>query len=337
MSHNQPPPQGPYGQQPQQPGPYGAPPPQGYGHPGQGGAPGQPGYGYPQQPPPVGPGQPPPPNPYGQPPQGGPYGQPGQGGYGQPPQGGPYGGPPQQPGGYPQQSGPYGGPPPASPGGGKKKIIAISAVAVAVAGALVVGVLLMGGGGGLEDDGPHTLTAPEELLTEYKKIPEDEEGAGSDAEFEEAIGALGVQDAETLDVSYSTVDFKDPAAAAQLPTAKIMMVAGAWGKVDDPEKTVNDFFTFMAAKEAEDEGGSSELVGEPEEFTPDGLDNAVMKCQRMKSDDGPGNSTIELPFCVWGDHSTVGVIAPMQFTGSTSTEQAAEITAKARNEMRVKK
>ncbi|GAB3644804.1 hypothetical protein [Streptomyces sparsus] len=320
MSHNQPPPQGPYGQQSPQPGPYGEPQqPGAYGYPGQGGAPGQPGYGYPQQQPQPG-GHPQQPGPYGQPPAQGQY----------PPQPGPYG-QPAQPG--------YGPQPPAGGGKGKGRTIAVAAGALAVVGALIGGFFLFSGGSDLADDGPHTLNAPPTLLKEYKKLPEEQEQADGDNEFRDAIEALGVQDAETVEAGYSTVDFADPAAANEgaLATAKLMMVAGAWGTVDDPEKSVDDFFTFMAAKQAEDPEDSGELIGEPETFEPEALDNAVMKCQRMKSDDGPGDSAIEAPFCVWADHSTVGVIAPMQFVGSTSTEQAAEITAKARSEMRVKK
>ncbi|ASQ94654.1 hypothetical protein [Streptomyces sp. 11-1-2] len=118
MSHNQPPPPGPYGggpspyggaqpnpysegqQQPAEPNPYAQP--QGYGYPQQ---PPPQGYGYPQQ-------------------QAGPYGQP-----------------------------PYPAPPAAGGGGNRTKIIAVTLAGLVVVGAIVTGAVVLSGG----DDGPKSM------------------------------------------------------------------------------------------------------------------------------------------------------------------------------------
>ncbi|GAA3365000.1 hypothetical protein GCM10017744_065970 [Streptomyces antimycoticus] len=118
MSHNQPPPPGPYGGGPS---PYGGAQPNPYG----GG----------QQ-------QPAEPNPYAQP-QG--YGYP----QAQPPQG--YGYPQQQAGPYGQP--PYPAPPAAGGGGNRTKIIAVTVAGLVVVGAIVTGAVVLSGG----DDGPKSM------------------------------------------------------------------------------------------------------------------------------------------------------------------------------------
>ncbi|MCG0288329.1 hypothetical protein [Streptomyces sp. PSAA01] len=117
MSHNQPPPPGPYGGGPS---PYGGAQPNPYG----GG----------QQ-------QPAEPNPYAQP-QG--YGYPQQ-----PPQG--YGYPQQQAGPYGRP--PYPAPPAAGGGGNRTKIIAVTVAGLVVVGAIVTGAVVLSGG----DDGPKAM------------------------------------------------------------------------------------------------------------------------------------------------------------------------------------
>ncbi|MER8155353.1 hypothetical protein [Streptomyces sp. NPDC094472] len=117
MSHNQPPPPGPYGGGPS---PYGGAQPNPY----SGG----------QQ-------QPAEPNPYAQPQgYGYPQAQPPQG-YGYPQQAGPYG-----------QS-PYPAPPAAGRGGNRTKIIAVTVAGLVVVGAIVTGAVVLSGG----DDGPKSM------------------------------------------------------------------------------------------------------------------------------------------------------------------------------------
>ncbi|AJZ85632.1 hypothetical protein [Streptomyces sp. AgN23] len=118
MSHNQPPPPGPYGGGPS---PYGGAQPNPYG---------------------AGQQQPAEPNPYAQP-QG--YGYP----QAQPPQG--YGYPQQQAGPYGQP--PYPAPPAAGGGGNRTKIIAVTVAGLVVVGAIVTGAVVLSGG----DDGPKAM------------------------------------------------------------------------------------------------------------------------------------------------------------------------------------
>lgn len=118
MSHNQPPPPGPYGGGPS---PYGGAQPNPYG---------------------AGQQQPAEPNPYAQP-QG--YGYP----QAQPPQG--YGYPQQQAGPYGQP--PYPAPPAAGGGGNRTKIIAVTVAGLVVVGAIVTGAVVLSGGG----DGPKAM------------------------------------------------------------------------------------------------------------------------------------------------------------------------------------
>ncbi|MCF6526026.1 hypothetical protein [Streptomyces sp. JJ36] len=313
MSHNQPPP-GPYGQQPPQPGPYGQPPQQpggapGYGYPQQQPA-GQPGYGYPQQP-----GQPG--QPYGQ----SPYGQQ------------PYG---QQPYGQP------GMPAPPQNGGGKGKTIGIVAGALVAVGAVIGGVLVFTSGGGgpdIADDGPHKLVAQDTVAGEYEKQPGSDEDDMTDEDLRELEG-FGVQNPEKAGATYQ---------AGEAATAKHLNFSGVWGEIEDPEAVLDAAFAKIAQEAAEDpetdNGGKAELVGDPEEQSPEELDGAVMKCQTAKftppaSSDTPVKE-FTLPICMWADHSTlawVGVtdVASALTGGGMSLEDAAVTTAKVRQDTRVK-
>ncbi|MFB7106807.1 hypothetical protein [Streptomyces hydrogenans] len=309
MSYNQP---GPYGgQQPQQPGPYGQQPGP-YGQPQ-----GQPGYGYPQQ------------APQGVPPQQ-PYGYPQQqqpNPYGQQPQ---YGAP-QGPGGYV--------PHPPAPAKSKTPLI-IGAVAV-VAAIAVGAYFLIGGGGGasVANDGPHKLVAPETVLTEYKKAPD--ESKSDEDDFIKDAEKFGVKNPQRANGSYQVKDASNPLAG------KMLMFGGAYGEISDPEKTVDNVFAGMKAEmEAEKDKNEGELVGDPKTVTPEGLDGAVMKCQEVKSKTGEesgglGPKEVTMPVCVWGDHSTLGYVmhfnlADMMAGKGGTIDEVAAIAAKLRKEVRVK-
>ncbi|MFK3729387.1 hypothetical protein ACI2LJ_03850 [Streptomyces sp. NPDC088090] len=311
MSYNQP---GPYGgQQPQQPGPYGQQP----GPYGQPQAP-QPGYGYPQQ------------APQGVPPQQPPYGYPQQqpNPYGQQPQ---YGAP-QGPGGYV--------PHPPAP---KKSKAPVIIGAVAVVAAIAVGAyFLIGGGGGasVANDGPHKLVTPETVLGEYKKAPD--KSKSNEDDFIKDAEKYGVKGAQRADASWQVEDKSNPLAG------KMLAFGGAYGTIDDPEKAVDNVFAGMKAEiEAEkDEKEKGELVGEPKTVTPAGLDGAVMKCQEVKAPTGEesggiGPKEVTMPFCVWGDHSTLGYVthfnlADMIAGKGGTLDDVAAIAAKLRKEVRVK-
>ncbi|MEU6435243.1 hypothetical protein AB0909_04480 [Streptomyces albidoflavus] len=325
MSYNQP---GPYGGQPQQPGPYGQQPPQGpppggqpgYGYPQQGGAPQQqPGYGYPQQ---------------GQ--QPGPYGQV----------------PPQQPG---QPGGPYGQvPPPPSGGGGKKTglIVAASVVAVAV---LAGGAWLLtsggdddkpgGGGGGdsvasggLKDDGPHKLTTPDKVLGgQYTRGTPDTPAKDASSSDAKSLATAGITGAKGLGTIYSTIDLttldpNDAQTAEKVAAAKNVTFFGVFGKVADPQATLDKTFAEFT-KSAEQNGTT--LSGEAEAVTPDGLDGAVMKCQGAETKNPTTGLQQKTNMCMWADYSTIGLVEPVQGATGTTMDEAAEIAAKLRSEVRV--
>ncbi|KFF96661.1 membrane protein [Streptomyces scabiei] len=299
MSYNQP---GPYGGQPQQPGPYGQQPPQ---------AAPQPGYGYPQQAPPQQPG----------------YGYPQQAPQGVPPQTPPYG--QQQP--YGQQPYPTVPQPPVSGGGGKKVGIILGAVAVVAAVAVGAYFVIGGGGGGdIADDGPHKLTAPATVIDgQYKKG----EGGGSssgmsDKEIKQTEG-WGVQNPKDVSSTY---------ASGEGITAKNLTFAGVYGTIDDPEKVIDAMFASMKAESEKGSGSDGKLVGSPQEVTPEGFENGIMKCQ--ESEGSEGGKTMTVPLCIWGDHSTVAYVvsfdmAAMAAGKSSTIDEAAELAAKLRNDVRV--
>ncbi len=318
------PPQGPYGQ-PQQPGPYGQPPqaPQpGYGYPQQA-PPQQPGYGYPHQAPP----QAPPQGPYGQPQQPGPYGQV----------------PPQAP--YGQQQAPYGQVPPPPPGGGKKKTGLIIG-AVAVVAALGVGAYFVlggsdggGDGGGsssVADDGAHKLVTPETLLSEYKK--DASQTGGFNSSDIAAAEKAGVKDPKDVDAGYKTESADNPLAQ------KAIQFMGVYGEVGDPGKVVDSMFAKVKKDSQEPGAQTGKLVGSPKDFS---TDDVVLKCQEsMIKNDGPGGSSssapkeIRMPVCIWGDHSTVAVVVPIEvadaMAGKVSLDDASATALKVRKEVRVK-
>ncbi|WP_405751959.1 hypothetical protein OHA19_26865 [Streptomyces sp. NBC_00012] len=347
MSYNQP---GPYGGQPPQgqPGPYGGPPQ------------GQPGP-YGQQPPQGQPG------PYGQqPPQGqpGPYGQQppqGQPGYGYPQQA-PQGVPPQQPQqgyGYPQaqQPGPYGQQPPTPPYGGqpaygtmpmppatpkKKTGLVIGGVVVALA---VIGggvYFLAPGGGGLSDDGPHTLTTPKTVLGEYHRFGADGANQKQDDKTTKELTSSGIENGKTVTGIYSTADLSkvDPNDPSTMPsdvlTAKGITYLGAYGKISDPAKALDKFFVSLKKSASEDEEKKTQLVGEPEEVSPSGFENGIMKCQAATGQDIKTKKPKTDWFCAWSDYSTMAMVSPGDATGSVDKDTAVKITTGLRNEIRVK-
>ncbi|GGV32908.1 hypothetical protein GCM10010277_17700 [Streptomyces longisporoflavus] len=311
MSYNQP---GPYGgQQPQQPGPYGQQPgqPGPYGQQPQ--AP-QPGYGYPQQ------------APQGVPPQ--------QGGYSQPQQPGPYG---------QQQQGPYGQvppPPPAGGGSGKKTGLIIGAIVALVAIGGGVWWFTAGkddsssaGNSAVADDGKHKLVTPETVLSEYKKAVSAGEGF-TDSDMKRAEKD-GVKNGEPVDAEYQSGDKSNPLAQ------KMIKFMGVYGDIDDPSKVVDGMFDKMATQ-SEKEGAATstgKLVGSPKSFDADG---AVIKCQETKvKGGGSGPKEISMPVCIWGDHSTLGVVIPVDMASAmsgkgASLDDAADTATKLRKEVRVK-
>ncbi|MEV1005862.1 hypothetical protein [Streptomyces sp. NPDC049881] len=353
MSHHQPGPYGqqPYGQQPpqgpppgqpgqppNQQGPYGGPQGGGYGQPagqnpyGQGGAaPGGQGYGFPQQPPP---GQQPPQSPYGQQP------------YGQQPQ-------PGQPGPYGQQP-PYGQtPPPGGSGGsgGRNKKIGIVAAAVVVVAALVAGGIALlggdddnggGGGGGGGEGGGGELAEGTSYQLDFPGVSGDYAVLAPPQTAENAspedLARMGLQDAEGATAQYvggisptELAGITDPAELGDR-AATTLFVVGLWGTLEDPDAAVDALFAYTASEA----GDQFTLVGEPEAASPEGIGDAVMKCQGAEAEDPVLMETVVVPVCVWADTSTLGAVIAQRVNGQGNVdvtfEEAAQIAADLRTD-----
>ncbi|MFJ2769504.1 hypothetical protein [Streptomyces sp. NPDC087300] len=107
-------------------------------------------------------------------------------------------------------------------------------------------------------------------------------------------------------------------------------------------EAVDDGFTKAdenSKKGSDDDAGGSgdvKLVGSPEPVEPDGLDNAVMKCQTASS------GKTMLPICIWADHSTYGIVFGIDMaamgkgSGGMPTDDVAGFAADLRKAARVK-
>ncbi|TRV72319.1 hypothetical protein FKN01_30375 [Streptomyces sp. 130] len=330
MSYNQP---GPYGGQPpqgqpgpygQQPGPYGGQPPQG-----------QPGYGYPQQ------------APQGVPPQQQP--QPGYG-YPQAQQPGPYGQQPPTPpyGGQPVYGQQPGFPPPAPQ---KKKtglIVAAAVVALAVVAGGVYFFTSDSGSSSVASSTKGYKLTPPETVDDYKRdsSASDNKSGPLTGKDKTETEAMGVKSPNEASASYASGDIeKNPL------TAKMLMLKGVWGEVEDPAKTVDAAFASAKEEMGKDEGDDDSevsLVGSPESVSPKGFDGALMKCQTLKTinkdADGSvqkGPKELNTPVCIWADYSTVGIVFAIDLGAamtnkSMPTEDVADLAAKLYNSSRTK-
>ncbi|MFH8606372.1 hypothetical protein ACH4D5_02605 [Streptomyces sp. NPDC018029] len=267
------------------------------------------------------------PGPYaGQPQQPGPYGQP------------PQGVPPQQPyGQYPQA--PYGPVPPQ--GGGKKKTGLVVGAVVVVAALAVGGYFVYDkvSASSVSDDGKtYKLTAPETVLGSYKKDTSAGDAGGMSSSDLAELEKQGVKNPKEAHAAYNY---------GKGPAMKSLNYAGAYGEIDDPEKVVDAMFADMKNNQAKGSAGGFKLTGSPEEFTPDGFENGIMKCQKAEfkmgetgaNDEGvPGS--FQTPVCVWGDHSTVAsaTYSDVAATGSgeeISLDDVATQVANLRDDVRV--
>ncbi|MBZ9640610.1 hypothetical protein, partial [Streptomyces sp. PSKA30] len=219
--------------------------------------------------------------------------------------------------------------------------------AVAVVAAIGVGAYFVigggGGAGGLEDDGPHKLTTPATVLTEYKRVSDDGASAGDDST--EDLEKSGVKNGKSVLGFYSTADLSDydpsdPATApdpSEIATAKGVTYAGAYGEIADPEAALDKFFTEFKKSSEEDSSSSTgtqaELVGEPEAVD---LDGAVMKCQAAKGQDPTTKKEKTDWYCAWADYSTIAMVSPGDATKGITKDVAVDITTKLREQVRVK-
>lgn len=324
MSYQDPPP-GPYGggpQQPGQPGPYGTPSP--------------------HSPPP----NPAGPNPAGPAPYGSPYapggalpggGVPGQPGYGYPQQGF---GTPQQPG-PPGPYGPYGQPyppPPRGGGRGRGRTVGIVVGALVVVAAVIGGVVAFTGG---DDDAdtaevaPYEIVLPETVLDgTYRK--DDEADDGSDGMVSDADAKkLGVDNGEGVTASYQSDSDGD------------LRLAGVHGEIEDPQKSADAMFALVHKSQDDLKGEIDnyrvETVGERKEYSPDGFDGAVLKCETQRQSGEIYGTSLDVEFstCVWSDSSAVAAVSQSgaqssdgTFGESMSQDALAEATVKVREDTR---
>ena len=215
---------------------------------------------------------------------------------------------------------------------------------MAVVAAIGVGAYFVFGGGGssVADDGPHKLTTPATVLGEYKKAASGDDSSMSDKDVKDAE-KHGVKNAQGVGAEYQAGDTKTNPLAV-----KYLKFMGVYGEISDPEKVVDGMFAEMKKNSSKDNTDTGELVGSPQSFT-DRFDGAVMKCQETKiKNDTPssGETTsapkeMSMPVCIWGDHSTLGIVIPVDLatamTGKTADLQgAADTPAKLRSEVRVK-
>ncbi|MFF4805548.1 hypothetical protein ACFY1U_45410 [Streptomyces sp. NPDC001351] len=177
-----------------------------------------------------------------------------------------------------------------------------------------------GSGSDIEDDGPHKVTTPATLLSEYKKVQSDV----FDKKNKQQVAKYGVKNAHGVNASYEARDVDHPG------TLRTLQLSGAYGEKSD---TADD---------------GIDLVGSPKAYTPSELDGAVLKCQenRIKggsvaADSSGKSKDASVPVCVWGDNSTLGVVMHVETARATlgmpvNMEYAAEQTARLRKEVRVK-
>ncbi|MCQ4046158.1 hypothetical protein ACFOSC_18980 [Streptantibioticus rubrisoli] len=271
----------------------------------------------------------PPPNPYGQQPGPQPgYGYPQQGGvppqpgqqptnpYGQPPTNAPYGVPQQAaPNPYGQQPG-WGAqvpPPPPVKKSNAGKVIGILAAVVVVAGAGIA-FAVMGSGGGLSGGGDYKLTTPDTVL-DGKYSKDTAQSSQMTSHMDSSVNDSGISGGQT-------------AGAVWKASKDGVILSGAYGDVSDPSAAVDKVIS---------EGLKGATTTKQ---TPSGFDGTVMKCGQQSE------GLASMPFCVWGDSSTVAIAMwmpnvdptnPTSLPTAPSVSDWAQTTAKLRNEVRVKK
>jgi hypothetical protein len=122
-------------------------------------------------------------------------------------------------------------------------------------------------------------------------------------------------------------------------TAKNLTFAGVYGTIDDPEKVVDAMFAEMKKESEKESDSGSKLLGSPEEVSPSGFENGIMKCQESETTES--GKSVKMPLCIWGDHSTVAYvisydIAAVAAGKSATMDEAAELAAKLRKDVLAK-
>lgn len=144
---------------------------------------------------------------------------------------------------------------------------------------------------------------------------------------------------------YSTADLSDydpsdPSTApdpSEMAKAKGITFIGAYGKISDPEATIDKLFAEFKAESEKSSSSSSEtgggkVVGEPESVE---LDGAVMKCQGVEGKIQGTEKKKTDWICAWADYSTLSLVSPGDATQGVTKDVAVDITTKLRKEIRV--
>ncbi|MCQ8769888.1 hypothetical protein [Streptomyces telluris] len=213
--------------------------------------------------------------------------------------------------------------------GGRGKVMAAVAIGSLILMCTLLGgfLLLTGGGSSAHGGARYRLTAPERAGDFLRDAPVDRTFR---ADHLERLRRLGVRDAGSVTAGYAS----GPARSGML------MYSGLWGEVRDPERAVDGMFEAMAEDARErpvKQGTREEIEGSPVRVIPRGLNDAgaVMKCQAVQFTPADGGTGAGLPlsYCVWADHSTVGVVGAALGAGAgiaEAAEAAGELRAAAR-------
>ncbi|MBH1933096.1 hypothetical protein I5Q34_02120 [Streptomyces sp. AV19] len=228
----------------------------------------------------------------------------------------------------PDQPLPYALPPSPPQKRGKGKLLAAGVGVLTLLGTVGGGYFYFGDGSARDR---YELATPGTLLGEYKRIPGSADGP-TDASDRKDNEDIGIVDSHNAGSDYTAGSGFNP---------KKLFFHGVWGKISDPERTLDKMFSKLADEPAKNAGNSSmNIEGTARKVTPKGLDGgAVMKCQYFKLSNG--QMELRMPYCLWVDHSTagaVGTVDPSAVRGGSapSLDAAAETAARVRQEVRVK-
>ncbi|MFF7020983.1 hypothetical protein ACFY97_08195 [Streptomyces klenkii] len=219
------------------------------------------------------------------------------------------------PGGY----GAAAWPPPVPPRRrGKGRVVAAVAIGSLVVMCTLLGgfLILTGGGSKAAGGGRYRLTAPDRVAGFRIDSPV---GRTFRTDHLKRLRSLGVRDEGSVTAGYSS---------AGTARGKLMF-SGIWGTVKDPERAVDGLFASMAVGN----GAGESVEGTPERVRPRGVGDTVMKCESVTFST-PGAS-LALPYCVWADHSTLGVVGAA-LGERTEIGEAAEATGRLRRAARVR-
>ncbi|MGK5728072.1 hypothetical protein [Streptomyces sp. URMC 124] len=204
--------------------------------------------------------------------------------------------------------------------GAGKVMAAVAISSLVLVCTLLGGFLLLTGGGSKADGGTrYRLAAPDHVGAFRKDAPVDR---AFRADHLERLRQLGVRDAGSVTAGYSARE-------------GMLMYSGLWGEVQDPERAVDGLFAAMAESAREQRDARQDIEGTPERVSRRAPGDAVTKCQpvRFTPAEGGDGAGLTLTYCVWADHSTVGVVGAA-LGERTGVPEAAKVTGQLREAAR---